>query len=378
MKILVIHNILWAHYKSVLFEEMFKNAPKNCEIHVVQLAKNEISRKLLPSGDYPYSYPYTLLFNSYQEEIHPIKKVFALFNFIIRYNPDLINVTGYSVDISMTLAIFFGRLLGKKIVISTESTVIEHTRNRIKEFFKSLIVRTAHGYICFGTASEDYILKLGAKKYQILENKSAVVDDKYILSRFNLAKSNNKRIPEVKTKNNFIFVGRLVEIKNLPLLFKAFENLKKHLSQASDWGLVILGDGDLKEELSTSNSHIPDVYFLPSVNWIEVPDYFAVSSVLVLPSKSEAWGLVVNEAMICGLPVIVSDHCGSAKDLVKGNGLIFQSENLAGLQNAMEFMILNPEKIKIMGENSKKIIKDFCVEKVSKRIVEKFVILGNK
>jgi len=104
----------------------------------------------------------------------------------------------------------------------------------------------------------------------------------------------------------------------------------------------------------------------------------SVSSVLVLPSKSEAWGLVVNEAMICGLPVIVSDHCGSAKDLVKENGIIFKSENLESLQNAMEFMILNTEKLQIMGENSKRIIKDFCVDKVSKRIVEKFVILGNK
>ncbi len=378
MKILVIHNILWAHYKSVLFEEMFKNAPKNCEIHVVQLAKNEISRKLLPAGDYPYSYPYTLLFNSYQEEIHPIKKVFALFNFIIKYNPDLINVTGYSVDTSITLSIFFGRILGKKIVVSTESTVAEHARSPIKEFIKSLIIKSAHGFICFGTTSEDYILKLGAKKDQILENKSAVVDDKSILERFQLAKLNNLRIPEITTKHNFIFVGRLVEVKNLPLLFKAFENIKKYLNQANDWGLVILGDGDLKDELRSSNSHIPDVYFLPSVNWIEVPDYFAVSSVLVLPSKSEAWGLVLNEAMICGLPVIVSDQCGSAKDLVKENGIIFQSENLKALQNAMEFMILNSEKLKLMGENSKKIIKDFCVEKVSKRIVEKFVILGNK
>lgn len=378
MKILVIHNILWAHYKSVLFEAMFNNAPKNCEIYVVQLAKNEISRKSLPDSDYPYSYPYTLLFNSYQEEINPVKKVFALFNFIIRYNPDLINVTGYSIDISMTLAIFFGRLLGKKIVISTESTVIEHTRNRIKEFVKSLIVKSAHGFICFGTTSEDYILKLGAKKSQIIENKSAVVDDKYILNRFKLAKANNLRIPGINTKYNFIFVGRLVDVKNLPILFQAFENLKKQVRLASDWGLVILGDGELKDELEMLNSHIPSTYFLPSVSWNEVPDYFAVSSVLVLPSKSEAWGLVVNEAMICGLPVIVSDHCGSSKDLVKENGIIFKSENLESLQNAMEFMILNTEKLQIMGENSKRIIKDFCVDKVSKRIVEKFVILGNK
>jgi len=378
MKILVIHNILWAHYKSVLFEAMFKNAPKNCEIYVVQLAKNEISRKSLPDSDYPYSYPYTLLFNSYQEEINPVKKVFALLNFIFRYNPDLINVTGYSVDISMTLAIFFGRLLGKKVVISTESTVIEQTRNRIKEFVKSLIVKSAHGFICFGTTSEDYILNLGAKKNQILENKSAVVDDKYILNRFKLAKANNLRIPGINTKYNFIFVGRLVEVKNLPLLIQAFENIKKQVSQANDWGLVILGDGDLKDELVMLNSHIPSLYFLPSVSWNEVPDYFAVSSVLVLPSTSEAWGLVVNEAMICGLPVIVSDHCGSAKDLVKENGIIFKSENLESLQNAMEYMILNTEKLQIMGENSKRIIKDFCVDKVSKRIVEKFVILGNK
>ena len=111
---------------------------------------------------------------------------------------------------------------------------------------------------------------------------------------------------------------------------------------------------------------------MPSTPWYDVPNYFTVSDVLVLPSKSEAWGLVVNEAMVCGLPVIVSDKCGCHLDLVKDNGFVFESNNEESLKQAMIAM-MDDENLRLaMGEKSKEIIKDFSLDEVSKRILQGF------
>jgi glycosyltransferase involved in cell wall biosynthesis len=98
--------------------------------------------------------------------------------------------------------------------------------------------------------------------------------------------------------------------------------------QQNDWGLILLGDGDQKASLQAQieRLNLQDfVKILPNQPWFRVPETLALADVLVLPSLSEPWGLVVNEAMACGMPVVVSNRCGCAIDLVKDgqNGYVF-------------------------------------------------------
>jgi glycosyltransferase involved in cell wall biosynthesis len=93
----------------------------------------------------------------------------------------------------------------------------------------------------------------------------------------------------------------------------------------------------------------------------------------VLPSKSEPWGLVVNEAMICGLGVIVSDSCGCQDDLVDGNGFVFESGNQDQLQECMKNFVINVDRKESMKEKSLGIIEQFKVDLVAKRIVKGFL-----
>ena len=114
-----------------------------------------------------------------------------------------------------------------------------------------------------------------------------------------------------KAKNwaryNFIFVGRLIPPKNLPFLLNAFAEIS---AEAPEWGLVLLGEGEQKGELQRLAQDNTAIRFEAGVPWYEVAEYLALADVLVLPSESEPWGLVVNEAMICGLPVVVSEPSG--------------------------------------------------------------------
>lgn len=124
--------------------------------------------------------------------------------------------------------------------------------------------------------------------------------------------------------HNFLYVGRLSPEKNLKLLITAF-------NKTPDLHLDIIGFGPLEEELkSIANKNIT---FLGAVNNKDLAKYYQNADVFILPSKSEVWGLVVEEALNNGTPVIVSDKVGCHYDLVTANtGLVFKSENLESLQ----------------------------------------------
>lgn len=374
MKILIIHNILWAHYKSALFEQIEKGVGNEDEVLVLQIAKNELSRKKMETKEFPYSYNFKVLFDDYIDNLGTFKKFKALVSFILKYKPDVVNVTGYAADIAISFTILFCRLSGIKVVISNESTALESSNNFFKETIKKILVKSSSGFICFGKLAKDYMIQLGAKPQQIIEDKAAVVDDIRLLKSFEEAKSNSFKVSEIKTSNNFIFVGRIIEEKNLSSLFNSFDSFKRNDSKFNDWGLIILGDGELKGGFQeyVKVKQTENVYFLPSVSWEEVPKYFTLADVFVLPSKSETWGLVVNEAMICGLPIIISDKCGCSSDLLDGNGLIFESGDEVTLEAHLTQMASDIDFREKCGLKSLEIISEFKVERVGARVLKGF------
>ena len=318
-----------------------------------------------------YSYPYKLLFDDYIENIPTYKKIWEVSKFIVEYKPDIVNVNGWGIDGSITFSIILSFILRKKIVISNESTFNDRKRIFIKEYLKKILAKLADGFIVFGKSSEDYILKLGGGKSKIIENKAAIVDDEEILKIF----LENKKIPfkktEITTDKNFIFVGRLIDVKNLPFFISVFQKIKSE--KKTDWGLIIVGNGSEQEKITNIVKHQPDDIFLfDAVDWQTVPKFFTRANCLVLPSYSETWGLVVNEAMICGLSIIVSDQVGCKDDLIDGNGYVFESNNAESLEKAMIKMSNNNFELEFMKEKSKLLIYPFKVKNVANRIVEEF------
>jgi glycosyltransferase involved in cell wall biosynthesis len=364
LKTLIIHNTLWAHYKSVLFEEIAKQYPPEGEFHVLQIAKSEVSRKGMEGEGKTYTYPYTLLFDGFIEEVPKWKELQRVFQFILQYKPDIINVTGYSSSFSTLPTIFFARLLGIKVVMSNESTQKDKTRSWLKESIKKWAVQACKGFVVFGKTSEDYVLDLGAKPEQILVHKGAVVDNKVLSSVYHKAKETTL-YPEITTQKNFIYVGRMAEEKNVELLIKCFQQLNEQ-----EWGLILVGKGPKDQEIDQLIAKSPDrIYKYPPVHWMEVPKFFSRSSCFVLPSTSEPWGLVVNEAMVCGLPVIVTDVCGCSPDLVNGNGVVIPSNSASALISALKKIISTPDLTE-MENKSLEIIKDFSVQEVAKRYIQ--------
>ena len=125
-----------------------------------------------------------------------------------------------------------------------------------------------------------------------------------------------QRREEVK---KFLYVGRLVKEKNLEYLIHKFNSYP-------ELSLSIVGFGQLEDDLKKiSNSNI---HFLGAINNIDLPKYYQKSDVFILPSISETWGLVIEEALNNGTPVMVSNHVGCAQELVNEyTGVVFSLEN---------------------------------------------------
>ena len=380
MRILVIHNQLWAHYKSKLFSEInicLKEKYPESEFLVAHIALYEASRSGMQDENFKYIYPYKILFNRSLNEVSFKERLFSLFKTFDEFKPTVLNVTGY-FDWAQILLMIYARQKGVKIVMSSESSSMDNNRSKIKENIKSWIVNRADTFFCFGKTSADYLISLGVKSAQIAVNNAAVIDEEVIKSNYNEAKLKLRTVPELKSENrNFVFVGRLAPEKNLELLVKAFIQIQKEIPEAQNWGLYFVGNGPSLPDLEAlvKESLFPQqIRFTGGLPWYKVPEWLAKSDVLVLPSLSEPWGLVVNEAMVCGMPVIVSKICGCTDDLLNDgtNGFIFDPNQQQDLETALKFFIQNPEKIETMGLESTKLIKRFSSKKVALEMADSY------
>ena len=161
-----------------------------------------------------------------------------------------------------------------------------------------------------------------------------------------------------------LFLGKLIEKKRPMDLLRAYELLITNNQLPIIPSLVFVGDGALRPDLETyvKEHDLNGVHFAGFKNQTEIPEYYAMADVFVLPSgPGETWGLVVNEAMCFGLPVIVSDMVGCGPDLVKDgeNGYLFDLGDVEMLGNKLYGLVSNRDDIYRFGLMSTKKISGY-------------------
>jgi glycosyltransferase involved in cell wall biosynthesis len=173
------------------------------------------------------------------------------------------------------------------------------------------------------------------------------------------------------TSKTVICIARLVPIKNLDRLLHAWKKIE---AEASDWKLCIIGDGPLYETLCQliAQLGLKHVTIKGAINYPLLPGYLNNAETLILPSLSETWGLVVNEAMAAGLPVLLSDKVNAAESLLKNgiNGYVFNPNEIEDVRGAIyKFIKLDvSEKIR-MSEESLQIIEHMDYQSMGHRLL---------
>ncbi len=229
-------------------------------------------------------------------------------------------------------------------VLMTESTYWDESRQFWKEWVKSRLVKLCDAGFAGGTPHANYLAQLGLARENIFLGYDSV-DNDYFQRQADEARADasnlrrEKKLPE----KYFLASARFVEKKNLFNLLRAFARyraLVKKSSSADAWDLVLLGDGELKQGLAAFISELgleAHVHLPGFKQYHELPAYFGLAQAFIHASMTEQWGLVVNEAMASGLPVLVSSRCGCAMDLVaeNANGFTFAPDNVDELTQLM-------------------------------------------
>ena len=258
------------------------------------------------------------LFNYFELNGTKWKQCLKIVQILRKGNYDEVIVGGYNSIISYFTALVSKK---KKNAILLESTFRETKQTKIRSFLKKLFFKRMNRvYVC-GSPHEKLARMFGFKgecRYW------------YSVGLINvIAQPPFEKREQVK---DFLFVGRLIKEKNLLWLIDRFNNHQ-------ELNLTIIGFGPLEEELHKAIKG-SNIKMIGAVDNQKLPEFYQKADVFILPSISETWGLVVEEALNNGTPVIASDMVGAADDLLLDgkNGSIFESNNVDSFENCIKEM----------------------------------------
>ena len=290
----------------------------------------------------------------------------SLISEVASFQPDKIIVYGWKFNSHLKLLRHFkGKI---PLYFRGDSILLDEPASfSIKKALRRLLLQWVYRHVDFvlspGTASDAYFLNAGLSANQIIRTPHAVDNPRFSgtetpdehSSYEEIARNWRKEFSIPEDSKVFLFAGKFEPKKDPILLVNAFLRLHQRYPNTH---LIMVGNGILEEELTTMTStastpstslNLPQrqstpITFLPFQNQSIMPVVYRLGDVLVLPSigPGETWGLAINEAMACGRPVIVSNKCGAAADMVKNNenGFVFKAGDENDLYACMEKMKL--------------------------------------
>lgn len=261
------------------------------------------------------------------------------------FKPDFCVINGYT-GIDQTIAIRY--CIRNKIPYGIDSdTPLHIPHNTFVAFAKKVYLYSIFRHqFCYGipggTLQQKNFEYYGIPKERIFIRPMSVSLERIQKEYRRLPDSNTIKTKfNVNGKITFLFVGRLETAKSVNILIEAYTKLKKLNDNIA---LLIVGDGSQRDVLQkqVKINGVGDVHFEGYQVFPRLIEYYKMADVFVLPSHFEPWGLVVNEAMICGLPCIVSSQVGCRLDLIREGktGYIFESEDVNTLVDCMQKMII--------------------------------------
>lgn len=359
MKILIIHNDLRVYWRRrLIFLRKFLKA-RGIDLYAVEL---------FGKGS-PYDFDLFNKSETWWDCLFPDKSNDQLTKYQIKdriflklndLNPDIV-IAGSIVFYAGALALRWSKKNKKKFIMFDDAKVSDVKRNVLVQNIKNLITRQIDALWLPSTDYEaGYASVFNTNKIHFFYGYDCIDNDHF---KFKGERTFNKK--------NIICVARLVPIKNIHNLLKAWRGVEE---TNQSYKLLIIGDGPLTKELHELKQtlQLQTVEFLGAVENEKVIEYLHQSDALVLPSFAESWGLVVNEAMAAGLPLLLSKKVNAANTLLKEgvNGFSFNPANVAEIkQSILKFIALSESVKKEMSDNSLKIIGTMDFEHMGQQLV---------
>lgn len=299
---------------------------------------------------------------------------------LARNRPDAVIITGWQ-SFSLVQGLWACLRLRIPTIIRAESNALRQRPWWARILHRAFLSRF-EGFLSIGKANRDFHLGNGVVESKIFACHYFVDNDR-IASQYRSFSENRAGlraawgIPAQSTC--FVFAGKLQEKKRITDLLVALNLARK---SCPDLYLLVVGSG---EQMDTAKSLVAaedlPVTFAGFLNQTEMAKAYAASDCLVLPSDyGETWGLVVNEAMVCGLPAIVSDRVGCGPDLVSEGvtGALFPFGDVKALAECLARLATNPALRAAMGARARERIADYSVERAVAGTVQALTAVVNR
>ena len=387
------------YYQSPLFQELARNPRIDLKVYFCSaealnsedVAKAFSTNQTWQSEDFVLSgFEYEFLRN-FSFTPSYLNWPFGLINFGISrkikdYKPDAVVLMAW-VNVTWWVAIIASLVYRIPFLYMTDANIADEVlKSRWKTWLKRIVLshgifRLASGFLCAGTSNRKLYQHYGVDDERLFPfvyswgyKKLRDMQADLKAQRPNLRR--DLGIPE--DSKVILYCGRFSPEKNVEQLLNAYEKIQSPKSY-----LALVGDGELRGEFQeiVKSRGLESVKFFGFQNRIDIAKFYAVSDLLVLPSKRETWGIVVNEALCFGLPVIVSDKVGSGPELISHgeNGYIFPEGHTHDLADKIQTIInLPPDAAQAMSERSKRIIDDWLNRDLGEMMVSHLQHISKK
>lgn len=256
----------------------------------------------------------------------------------------------------------------KKIpyILNADGVMLTTHGNWFREILKRFLIKDATGYFASGEHAKKYFMKYGAKEENIFNHTFSTLhkdDVLNILPDNDKIQNTRKELGIPINAKVAIAVGRFIPLKRFDVLINAWSKMP------SNFYLVVIGGGPEEHRYRSliSDKGLSNVAIKGFHEKEKLQKYYMCADVLVHPTSYDVWGLIINEALACGLPVIVSEHCIAGLELIKQglNGFIFSLYDDSEMCNYIKEILENDELRIRMKENTLKSIREYTIENMA-------------
>lgn len=364
MRVLFLTNCP-APYRVKFFNEL----SKYCDLTVAFEMANAKNRDRDWKSQEEYQFREIFMKSRFQKEegafCPEIKK------YIKEFRNDTIIVGGYSTPTGM-YSITYMKNHRIPFILNSDGGMIKNDSG-IKAWVKQFFIGSASAWLSTGTWCTQYLAHYGAENGKIYEYPFTSVKESDITGVSEEQKQLLRAQLGIKEDKMILYVGSFIYRKGVDILLDACWDME-------NTALVLVGGTDISsfvpEARENPKAHI---YLEGFKSEDEVKKYYQAADVFVLPTREDIWGLVVNEAMAAGLPVITTDHCGAGLELIEDgvNGYIVPAEGTKTLQEKIKETLFGIGLQRQMSENNLFKMREYTIETMSRRHMEVFQALNH-
>ena len=288
---------------------------------------------------------------------------FDALSWVIKANQYDVVIFGIYSSPTQAMMITLMKLLRQIYVLNSDGGFIKDDRFVAKQI-KHFLIRNATLYLASGESTKRYLEHYGADPERVRVYPFTSLKEKDVMKE----PASKERIAMLRKQYGIpeklvvLGVGQFIKRKGWDVLLEAAQAL------SSDTGVYIVGGNENEEYLQLINRYgLQSVHFLPFMGKEELSNYYTLSDLFVLPTREDIWGLVINEAMAHGLPVITTKSCLAGLELVEDgvNGYLVDRDDVTALADRMNTLLWNEGLRVQMSENNRKKIKAYTVEKMA-------------